>query len=82
MQSIGRPGIVRAHDLSVLRARKSATQNTDLNMIERGAIDRALRDVGGNKSKAGAGAGSRAIQVHGRLRKHRLETGGHDRLCA
>ena len=72
-------GTIRAHDLSLRRAFKPATHNTDLDAIERGAIDRVLRDVGGNKSKAARQLGITRTQLYWRLRKHGLETGGDDR---
>jgi transcriptional regulator with PAS, ATPase and Fis domain len=74
-------GIIRARDLSLLRAFKPATHTTDLDAIERGAIDRVLRDVGGNISKAARQLGITRTQLYGRLRKHGLETGGHDRVA-
>jgi hypothetical protein len=47
--------------------------SVDLNGIERQAIERAMRDVGGNKSRAARQLGISRTQLYMRLRKHGLE---------
>jgi transcriptional regulator with PAS, ATPase and Fis domain len=73
-------GIIGARDLSLFRAFTPATDSTDLDVIERGAIDRVLRHAGGNKSQAARQLGITRTQLYGRLRKYGLETNGHPRV--
>jgi transcriptional regulator of acetoin/glycerol metabolism len=47
--------------------------STDLNVVERQAIMRVLRDVNGNKSRAARQLGISRTQLYWRLRKHGLE---------
>jgi DNA-binding NtrC family response regulator len=48
--------------------------STDLNVVERQAIERAMREVHGNKSRAARRLGISRTQLYYRLRKHGLET--------
>lgn len=67
-------GLIRAEDLSLAAPRMPVTvDSADLNGIERQAIERAMRDVGGNKSKAARQLGISRTQLYIRLRKHGLE---------
>jgi transcriptional regulator of acetoin/glycerol metabolism len=47
--------------------------STDLNVVERQAIERAMRQVNGNKSRAARQLGISRTQLYCRLRKHGLE---------
>jgi transcriptional regulator with PAS, ATPase and Fis domain len=67
-------GLIRAEDLSIAALRKPAmVYSADLAGIERQAIERTMRDVGGNKSKAALQLGISRTQLYTRLRKHGLE---------
>ena len=67
-------GLIRAEDLSIAARRKPVlVDSADLNGIERQAIERAMRDVGGNKSRAARQLGISRTQLYMRLRKHGLE---------
>jgi transcriptional regulator with PAS, ATPase and Fis domain len=67
-------GLIRAEDLSIAARRKPVlVDSVDLNGIERQAIERAMRDVGGNKSRAARQLGISRTQLYMRLRKHGLE---------
>jgi transcriptional regulator with PAS, ATPase and Fis domain len=46
--------------------------STDLNVVERQAIERAMREVNGNKSRAARQLGISRTQLYYRLRKHGL----------
>jgi transcriptional regulator with PAS, ATPase and Fis domain len=48
--------------------------STDLNAVERQAIERAMRQVNGNKSRAARQLGISRTQLYYRLRKHGLES--------
>jgi transcriptional regulator with PAS, ATPase and Fis domain len=50
--------------------------STDLNVVERRAIERVMREVAGNKAKAAQRLGISRTQLYGRLRKHGLECAG------
>jgi transcriptional regulator with PAS, ATPase and Fis domain len=70
-------GLIRAEDLSITAIRKPImVYSADLTGIERQAIERAMRDVGGNKSKAALQLGISRTQLYTRLRKHGLERHG------
>jgi transcriptional regulator with PAS, ATPase and Fis domain len=58
-----------------LRVREDSAPvvSTDLSALERQAIERAMRDVGGNKMKAAKQLGISRTQLYGRLRKFGLE---------
>jgi transcriptional regulator with PAS, ATPase and Fis domain len=60
-----------------LRARKDVTLTniTDLDTLEKHAIERALRDTDGNKVRAARQLGISRMQLYGRLRKFGFETG-------
>jgi transcriptional regulator with PAS, ATPase and Fis domain len=67
-------GLIRAEDLCLAAARMPLMgASADLNGIERQAIERAMRDVDGNKSRAARQLGISRTQLYTRLRKHGLE---------
>jgi DNA-binding NtrC family response regulator len=59
-----------------LRALKDAplSRITDLDTLERRAVERAMRDVAGNKVRAAKQLGISRMQLYGRLRKFGLES--------
>jgi transcriptional regulator with PAS, ATPase and Fis domain len=70
-------GLIRAQDLSLAPPLVPVTvDSTDLNVVERQAIARVLRDVNGNKSRAARQLGISRTQLYIRLRKHGFEGAG------
>jgi two-component system response regulator FlrC len=71
-------GLIRAQDLSLAPAPMVSVMvdNTELNVIERQAIERAMRNVSGNKAKAARQLGISRTQLYMRLRKHGLKNAG------
>jgi transcriptional regulator with PAS, ATPase and Fis domain len=71
-------GLIRAEDLSLaLPPMVSASvDNTELNVVERQAIERAMRNVSGNKARAARQLGISRTQLYFRLRKYGLEGAG------
>jgi Nif-specific regulatory protein len=71
-------GLIRAQDLSLAPPpRVSAmVDSTELNVVERHAIERAMRNVNGNKARAARQLGISRTQLYIRLRKHGLEGAG------
>ena len=59
-----------------LRARRDVplSSSTDLDTLEKYAIERAMRDAAGNKVRAAKQLGISRMQLYGRLRKFGLET--------
>ena len=67
-------GQIRPEDLSLRRPVAQATVNrTDLDELERRAIERVMREAEGNKAKASRQLGISRNQLYFRLRKHGLE---------
>jgi len=67
-------GFIDAEHLCLrVREHSAPVVSTDLSTLERQAIERALRDVGGNKVKAAKQLGISRTQLYGRLRKFGLE---------
>jgi transcriptional regulator with PAS, ATPase and Fis domain len=67
-------GLIRAQDLSLAPPLVPVVEeSTDLNVVERQAIERAMREVNGNKSRAARQLGISRTQLYIRLRKHGLE---------
>jgi transcriptional regulator with PAS, ATPase and Fis domain len=66
-------GLIQPVDLSLMPCRRTLpTDTTDLDKIERNAIERVLRDVTGNKMEAARKLGISRTQLYTRLRKHGL----------
>jgi transcriptional regulator with PAS, ATPase and Fis domain len=66
--------LIRPEDLSLAAPRMPIIADpADLNGIERQAVERAMRDVGGNKARAARQLGITRTQLYFRLRKHGLE---------
>jgi transcriptional regulator with PAS, ATPase and Fis domain len=65
--------LIRVQDLSLWPVPARIEDSTDLEVIERHAIERVMRDVNGNKSKASRQLGISRTQLYMRLRKHGLE---------
>jgi transcriptional regulator with PAS, ATPase and Fis domain len=70
-------GLIRPDDLQMWGAIASTVDSTDLDAIERQAIDRVMRAVHGNKAKAARQLGITRTQLYFRLRKHGLESVGN-----
>ena len=67
-------GLIRAQDLCLAPPMVPIkVESTDLNVVERQAIERAMREVNGNKSRAARQLGISRTQLYFRLRKHGLE---------
>jgi transcriptional regulator with PAS, ATPase and Fis domain len=66
-------GVIRPADLSLWGAMPSMSDSTDLDVIERRAIERVMREVSGNKAKASRQLGISRTQLYFRLRKYGLE---------
>jgi transcriptional regulator with PAS, ATPase and Fis domain len=68
-------GLIRAQDLSLAPPPKVSVivDSTELKVVERQAIERAMRDVSGNKARAARQLGISRTQLYTRLRKHGLE---------
>jgi transcriptional regulator with PAS, ATPase and Fis domain len=67
-------GQIRAEDLSLRRPVARATvDSTDLDELERRAIERVMREADGNKAKASRQLGISRTQLYFRLRKHGLQ---------
>jgi transcriptional regulator with PAS, ATPase and Fis domain len=68
-------GLIRAPDLSLAPPMVPVVveDGTDLNLVERQVIERAMRQVNGNKSRAARQLGISRTQLYSRLRKHGLE---------
>jgi transcriptional regulator with PAS, ATPase and Fis domain len=66
--------LICAADLSLRPvAKRAAVESTDLEILERHAIERVMCDVRGNKSRASRQLGISRAQLYFRLRKHGLE---------
>ena len=71
-------GLIRAQDLSLAPPPMVSVMvdNTELNVVERQAIERAMRNVSGNKARAARQLGISRTQLYFRLRKYGLEGAG------
>ena len=71
-------GLIRAQDLSLAPPPKVSVivDSTELNVVERQAVERAMRNVSGNKARAARQLGISRTQLYMRLRKHGLEGAG------
>jgi transcriptional regulator with PAS, ATPase and Fis domain len=73
-------GLITADHLSLRRTMpptERAAPPTDLNIVEREMIERAMRDSGGNKAKAARRLGLSRTQLYVRLRKYDLDASAH-----
>jgi transcriptional regulator with PAS, ATPase and Fis domain len=67
-------GLIRAQDLSLAPPMVPVmADSTDLKVVERQTIERAMREVNGNKSRAARQLGISRTQLYFRLRKYGLE---------
>jgi DNA-binding NtrC family response regulator len=62
--------IIEAEDLALAPPVSLRPNTTDLNSVERSTIDRVMRDMEGNVSRAARTLGISRTQLYGRLRKH------------
>ena len=71
-------GLIRARDLSLTPPPRVSgmADSIELNVVERQAIERAMRNVSGNKARAARQLGISRTQLYFRLRKHGLESAG------
>jgi two-component system response regulator FlrC len=71
-------GLICAQDLSLAPppSVSAMVHSTELNVVERQAIERAMRNVSGNKARAARQLGISRTQLYMRLRKHGLEGAG------
>jgi transcriptional regulator with PAS, ATPase and Fis domain len=71
-------GLIRAQDLSLAPPPRLSVMvdSTELKVVERQAIERAMRNVSGNKVKAARQLGISRTQLYFRLRKYGLEGTG------
>jgi DNA-binding NtrC family response regulator len=67
-------GLIRAHDLSLQPATAPTADSTELGVVERRVIERVMREVNGNKSRAARQLGISRTQLYLRLHKHGLES--------
>ena len=63
--------VIRAMDLALGPPRRPAAETLDA--VEQDAIERALREADGNRSRAARQLGISRTQLYGRLRRYRLE---------
>jgi transcriptional regulator with PAS, ATPase and Fis domain len=67
-------GLIRPEHFSLRSSSLTQVDSIDLDVIERRAIEQAMRETNGNKAHASRRLGISRMQLYGRLRKHRLET--------
>jgi DNA-binding NtrC family response regulator len=65
---------IRPEDLALRSESPAQGDSTDLEVLERGTIERVMRDANGNKVEASRRLGISRMQLYGRLRKYGLET--------
>jgi len=65
-------GVIHARDLSLWPVPASTGDTTDIEVLERRAIERVMREVEGNKAKASRQLGITRTQLYVRLRKYGL----------
>jgi transcriptional regulator with PAS, ATPase and Fis domain len=66
-------GAIRGGDLSLWPPSSPVVDSSDLDALERQAIERVMREVNGNKAKASRQLGISRMQLYTRLRKHGLD---------
>jgi transcriptional regulator with PAS, ATPase and Fis domain len=80
-------GSIRPADLSLRPASAVQVETTELEVIERRAIERVMHETNGNKVQASRRLGISRMQLYCRLRKYGFESqaetpGGHDALAS
>jgi transcriptional regulator with PAS, ATPase and Fis domain len=65
-------GVIESSDLSLWPVPKAMGDTTEIDILERRAIERVMREVEGNKAKAARHLGISRTQLYMRLRKHGL----------
>jgi DNA-binding NtrC family response regulator len=65
--------VIRASDLALTPSCADSPDITDLGHLEQRAIERAIRETGGNRSLAARQLGISRTQLYGRLRKYGFE---------
>jgi transcriptional regulator of acetoin/glycerol metabolism len=65
-------GSIRVEDLTLSPAPRRLVDSTDLEVLERRAIERVMQEVDGNKVKASRQLGISRTQLYIRLRKYGL----------
>jgi transcriptional regulator with PAS, ATPase and Fis domain len=66
-------GAIRPDHFSLRPASTAQADSMDLDVMERRAIERVMRETNGNKVQASRRLGISRMQLYGRLRKHGLE---------
>jgi transcriptional regulator with PAS, ATPase and Fis domain len=65
-------GVIESSDLSLWPVPQAMGDTTEIDILERRAIERVMREVEGNKAKAARHLGISRTQLYMRLRKHGL----------
>jgi DNA-binding NtrC family response regulator len=63
-------GVIESSDLSLRPVPPAMADTTEIDILERRAIERVMREVDGNKAKAARLLGISRTQLYGRLRKY------------
>jgi transcriptional regulator of acetoin/glycerol metabolism len=71
---VSESGVIHAGDLSLWPVPPAMVDTTDLEVLERRAIERVMREAEGNKAKAARLLGISRTQLYVRLRKYGLTT--------
>jgi transcriptional regulator with PAS, ATPase and Fis domain len=66
-------GVIHSDDLSLWPVSPAVVDTTELEVLERRAIERVMREVEGNKAKASRQLGITRMQLYVRLRKYGIE---------
>jgi transcriptional regulator with PAS, ATPase and Fis domain len=66
-------GVIRGNDLALAPSCATSPDTTNLGHLEERAIERAIREAGGNRSRAARQLGISRTQLYGRLRKYGFE---------
>jgi transcriptional regulator with PAS, ATPase and Fis domain len=71
-------GDIEGRHLSLRPKMRAPAPSSDLNIVERGTIERVLHESGWNKSRAARRLGLTRTQLYGRLKRYGLETDSAD----
>jgi DNA-binding NtrC family response regulator len=66
-------GVIRANDLALAPSCATSPDTTNLGHLELRAVERAIREAGGNRSRAARQLGISRTQLYTRLRKYGFE---------